>query len=894
VLAGQARQVGDSGPPVFNCTYVANLDGVTELEELGNVTVVKSQQWICKPDSFLTRAIVSLNATQNMAGVLPKIDLALGAERRAAPSQEDMLNFFQRIIDEDVMNDTRPLPTDVNATNLDRTTTAILRGHEHLSLDDFLGTDLFLNMTKSFYKRLMVQLAHQGLTTSDDTVIEGFVTSNQNRLVVQDIPLRIMEAILCLLILVTTAMIISGTSRRVLPRDGATIAGVAALLARSQAVRSSFSGTAAFKEKKFQNFITGKRFRGRFHYREQADSQMIDYCISEIEPTSSSDSSSVKSKASDPAVPIKWWRPFIISKRLRLPCFTIAASLIVALQLLLYHSHQHQGLVDIDPDARTESAWSLILAAVMTGVVLYTEAIASVYQTFAPYFRLRSGATAKASICANYLSLTKVEFLWASIRHWDPALCATAVSVILGIFLNTISSGVYSASAVPMSRDVSLQMTDSFSARNISDDGSLGQNGLISSLVLSSNLSYPRWTYKNLALASVNFTNAIDKPTQSTATVRAQIPAIRSSLNCTLYETSDFPNVSWAPAGLSLGGPAVRAILPGSGDCAGKDFQTIGQQPGDAAFFGAVIGNSTENCPTLNYVWGVSKSTRDVKDNSIHSLSCYEDTEQLRVEAALLTTGWDIDVTSPPRPVDNTSAPFSRPPLELPYYNMPQESMGGRGADGSFAGILLTLRYRHNITTDDLINPNRTESISAAIKELHTVARAQQYHAVLREPSHRTGSLPPTITGTLTNSQRLRLVQNTVSTHVLCGLLGAVLLCAIIASWLMSTKHVVPRNPCSVATVMSLLADSNIWEKGILPEGAQWMSDRELLKAGVFDGMLFQLGWREKGNGQGYGGAGRVLTIYPVDQKEQQISTRMEEEEERRPEAQRLASADER
>lgn len=62
------------------------------------------------------------------------------------------------------------------------------------------------------------------------------------------------------------------------------------------------------------------------------------------------------------------------------------------------------------------------------------------------------------------------------------------------------------------------------------------------------------------------------------------------------------------------------------------------------------------------------------------------------------------------------------------------------------------------------------------------------------------------------------------------------------------------------------------------------MSDRELLKAGVFDEMLFQLSWREKGNGQGYNGAGRVLTIYPVDQKEQQMSTRLEEEEERRSE----------
>ena len=71
------------------------------------------------------------------------------------------------------------------------------------------------------------------------------------------------------------------------------------------------------------------------------------------------------------------------------------------------------------------------------------------------------------------------------------------------------------------------------------------------------------------------------------------------------------------------------------------------------------------------------------------------------------------------------------------------------------------------------------------------------------------------------------------------------LVCAIAAALLIDTRQVLPKNPCSIAAVVSLLADSEFMDPkdGIIPPGAEWMSDEELEKSAVFTGYRFRMGW---------------------------------------------------
>lgn len=65
---------------------------------------------------------------------------------------------------------------------------------------------------------------------------------------------------------------------------------------------------------------------------------------------------------------------------------------------------------------------------------------------------------------------------------------------------------------------------------------------------------------------------------------------------------------------------------------------------------------------------------------------------------------------------------------------------------------------------------------------------------------------PPT---TVVDPDRPRLSQDTTSTRVLEALLGTMLVLAALATALLGTDHILPKSPCSIAAVASLLADSN-------------------------------------------------------------------------------------
>lgn len=116
-----------------------------------------------------------------------------------------------------------------------------------------------------------------------------------------------------------------------------------------------------------------------------------------------------------------------------------------------------------------------------------------------------------------------------------------------------------------------------------------------------------------------------------------------------------------------------------------------------------------------------------------------------------------------------------------------------------------------------------------------------------------TVSDPPAQThpGTLYQN-RLYLIQSAISTGILESILAAMVVCGVVSVTLMGKRQVLPKNPGSIATVASLLAESETLKK--IPEVLEWHDDKELKKQGVFAGRTFSMGWwsrdrRISGNG---------------------------------------------
>ncbi|KAM0811307.1 putative ML-like domain-containing protein [Seiridium cardinale] len=122
---------------------------------------------------------------------------------------------------------------------------------------------------------------------------------------------------------------------------------------------------------------------------------------------------------------------------------------------------------------------------------------------------------------------------------------------------------------------------------------------------------------------------------------------------------------------------------------------------------------------------------------------------------------------------------------------------------------------------------------------------------------------PQTLLTTSTDRET-RIIQNRAPKLALQVLLGVMALC-LAASWLsMRTNKLLPHNPCSIAGLAALLAGGEMWKgpdeerRGLTtPDGAEWMSDRELKRRGVWKDTVFGLGWWPDGR-YGIDAGGRI------------------------------------
>jgi hypothetical protein len=143
------------------------------------------------------------------------------------------------------------------------------------------------------------------------------------------------------------------------------------------------------------------------------------------------------------------------------------------------------------------------------------------------------------------------------------------------------------------------------------------------------------------------------------------------------------------------------------------------------------------------------------------------------------------------------------------------------------------------ISEKDLGLADRNEKVVQAIKQQHKIYKAQLFNRCNRISTNGTLDNSPLL-GNVTTAGRLRLVQDAVSTRVLEAFLATMLALGILGSVLMNTDHVLPKNPCSIAAVSSLLADSNFL---YLYEQYVGNPNDKSVGESLFEHCRFFLGW---------------------------------------------------
>ena len=181
--------------------------------------------------------------------------------------------------------------------------------------------------------------------------------------------------------------------------------------------------------------------------------------------------------------------------------------------------------------------------------------------------------------------------------------------------------------------------------------------------------------------------------------------------------------------------------------------------------------------------------------------------------------------------------------MSIPGNFLPNTFGGDDGSsafDSSFQAIMAQTGYDPGtFPVEDYLGDNFPR-LFTELESFWRIVMAQAANRALRTSAPASA---PAINGTLINPNMWHLQQNTVSTRVLQGFLGAITLCVAVSFYLMDTREVLPMNPCSIAAVASLVAGAEMLRPDVTPKGAEWLSDHEMEKRGVWSGHKFSLGW---------------------------------------------------
>ncbi|KAE8453860.1 hypothetical protein EG329_007636 [Mollisiaceae sp. DMI_Dod_QoI] len=254
-------------------------------------------------------------------------------------------------------------------------------------------------------------------------------------------------------------------------------------------------------------------------------------------------------------------------------------------------------------------------------------------------------------------------------------------------------------------------------------------------------------------------------------------------------------------------------------------------------------------CSDFSFTWG------KLYTNSIQHigyLTCNESAETVAVNTTLFYPSLSFDPDHPPTPDESTTtlSHATLPPLKYSFNYHPNEA--------AVFGV-------NGVPLEHLSNPANDQDVIDRITHLHKLIRAQQFTNYPRIILNNTSRLGAPITANITDPNRLRIVQDATSTHILEGLLATILLCAVIAGILMDTRKTISKNSCSIAAVGSLLADSNLMDA--LPKferaDEKGTDEREVAKRlGLGDkSVVFRIGWMGE---VGKGSTGRDGLVYGI------------------------------
>ncbi|GME57882.1 hypothetical protein GTA08_BOTSDO01504 [Neofusicoccum parvum] len=769
--------------------------------------------------------------------------------------------------------------------------------HPELNYTSWDDANLIGDVSQQIFPAFAQQWAKSGKMVAANQTVNGTITQTKERLCVQELSLRLMEAFLAVLILASVALSFSHYLTR--EESPESLLSNALVLARSPGLAKVLTGTGILPEKEFKQTLKGRTF-----WTPGPEGTVRDSIV--VEP-----SDSPKIEAADrPSM----WQPMASTWAFRIITISIPLLLVITLEVLYQYSSRHDGIADVSTEGYTKYAWVFVPSLTLSLVALLFSMLDFSARLLHPYQQLRKGGADVRTLLFEPLGKPTIVAIFRTLQRKHFALFAILLTSLIGPILTIVTSGLYAAEPIPLSRVVSVELDDWFDF-SIVPDPDLGyiqlfnQPVTISDLIAFDNVSYPQWTHDELAFPTLHIDAAAiaDFPTNTTLPLTARLPAVRAQMNCTLnsyHHNLTFSASTWDPSSGSLDGYVIPTLpegcVPrttnGTATAAGVLFQpllldtwpvdgffatasALYVQEYDADFETFSMNDTLPACAAFAAratQWYLAGTQAGDTTTSLALLQCTPFAEALLVDTHLAHPAYTLDPSAPPTPIESSARPVSHNATALALPDAAQMALllaernataAATATEGPVDPLFQAVLWgRDGVPVAEVEGEQGVERLLAGMRRRYAQVVAQAWRF-----GYRSADVVPSADGgagteistveaallagleavVVDGETRLRLVQSRVSTALLEAALLLMVGCAVVGLVVGREEvRVLPRDPGSVASKMSLLAGSGLVER--VREGGWKGGEKDVARR--LDGEEFGLGWWDgRGGGRRFG-----------------------------------------
>ncbi|KAK2734394.1 hypothetical protein CKAH01_08067 [Colletotrichum kahawae] len=547
------------------------------------------------------------------------------------------------------------------------------------------------------------------------------------------------------------------------------------------------------------------------------------------------------------------WRPLPASLPMVVLCFGLPLFTISLLEILQRLSDRHHGLFDFDSSNSATPSYAIRLASTLLAFLIATlfNNLDFAIAVFTPYSLLRSGSVpAHRSISSHVLRVSPFLVLVNTFRLRQFGSAASHFCTLLASFLTIIVSGLWVMGDPVQISSVSpatIQSWDTKWLTNNHDD----QGASVTLNIIrhgGANITSYIKGYDVFPKLSLGTTTYLDTTKHTYDTT-----VLRPILHCETVPQSkiriepDVFTVDMGKIGISAPTQFMRALITlnktvstgcsvnssGHGDMENlvgryqvlgvetKELSTRGVWIGQQMDLEATPGESKTACPSTAFLFGklgyIEGNGPEMKNNNLTALFCSQKIEEIPATITYLGNPTNVNVDHIQLHSDRAkywiNGTTKSANLAFKTKDFLESGLTGFPISSNHTVQYvndLDLFFEHiifgprGVSPSDILGPSNagalTEAVTHAFKE---------YFAHVIDLNFRSKDSETSIQGTSLRTTT-RLAIHRVSKTILQSLLAATTVLSFVGYNLVKIRGTLPRNPCSIASTMGFLADSQL------------------------------------------------------------------------------------